>query len=97
MQAKTGPLSEEKVTAFGMLSPSTGVAALQALLSDLTSAATPNAAGIRGAATQTYWRLLATKFKPLPYLFTEIDMQLDGAATVCLYLCVSQCSFEHII
>ena len=59
-----------------MLTPASGVAALQALLYDLTSATVPRAAGVRGAATQTYWRLLITKFKPLPPLFAQIALSV---------------------
>lgn len=85
VQAKTGALSKEKVSAFGMLTPRSGVAALQALLYGLTSATVPQAAGVRGAATQTYWRLLTTKFKPLPPLFAEIALPLDDPEMVCCF------------
>ena len=83
VQAKTGALSEERVSAFGMLTPRSGVAALQSLLYGLTSATVPRAAGVRGAATQTYWRLLITKFKPLPPLFAQIALPLDDPEMVC--------------
>lgn len=75
-------MSEESALAYGMLSPSSGVAALQTMLLDLTAATAPRVAGVLGVATQTYWRLLLSKFKPLPHLYMQLDFVLDSLKKV---------------
>lgn len=55
-----------------MMTPTSGVAALETLLLDLTTAKAPRVSGVLGVATQTYWRLLASKFKPISHIYEQI-------------------------
>ena len=64
IRAKEGMMSEEHAASLGMLSPAAGVAAMAALLGDLVGCRTLCAAGVSGAATQTYWRLLLAQVIP---------------------------------
>ena len=65
-----------------MLSPTSGVAAMESVLLGLTDVTAPRAAGVLGVATQTYWRRLAAHFKPLPHLYSQLDFALDALKEV---------------
>ena len=75
-------MTDEQALSLGFLSPATGVAAMQALLHDLAAAAGPRVAGTLGVATQTYWRLLLAKVKPLPHFFSQLDFAVEAARQV---------------
>ena len=71
-------ISEDRALAMGMLSPSTGVAAMATVLVILTAVTATRMSGVLGVATQTYWRLLASKYKPLPHIYTLLDAEVNS-------------------
>ena len=73
VRAKGVAIPEEKARAFGMLSPTSGVAAMQVILYDLITAAGPRVAGVLGVASLQYWKWLTSRVKPVPHIFSQLE------------------------